>query len=1059
MNITQAAIEKNRVTTIALLVVAAMGISSFLGLPQSEDPGFLVRTAVVQTIFPGASPERVEQLVTDKLEKVIQEIPELDYVGSQSKTGVSIIHVNVREEYTVLRPIWDSLRRKIDSARGDLPDDVRGPFVNDEFGDVFGILLTITGDGFSYAEIKEVADEVRDELLLLEDVAKVEIFGAQEERVFVEYNNARLAEYGLSPIQLQQLLEAQNIIIPGGSITTELEKIVLEPSGNFESLEGIRRTVIQIPGSSDLVYLEDLAEIRRGYIDPPESMARGSEGECLALAISMREGGNIVELGAVVRPALERLEAFYPIGVEFDWVQFAPDTVANLVDGFVVNLYQAIGIVTLVMLSFLGLRTGLVVASLIPMAMLSTLLMMSVLNIGLDQMSIASLIIALGMLVDNAIVMSESIMVSMAGGKKPVAAAIESATELMIPLLTSSLTTAAAFLPIYLAESAVGEYTAPLFKVVTITLLCSWVLSLTMIPMLCATFLRVEPQAEDPYGSRFYRIYRGLLLAGLRRRGLTLVAVAGVFFLAILGLGLVPNIFFPSNDRPTFTVEVELPVGTPIERTGAVVAEIEDFIRAELVTGAWPGEEHVGWWGRLMGKEPRPDGVVNWATFVGNGGPKFTLGYNPGLKSPEYAILLVNTVTRPAVDEIIPHIERFAGGRYPDAKATVRPLSNGPPAWPPVEVRLSGRDTDVLFDLVDQVKAKMREIPGTKLIDDDWGARSKKLVVQVDGPRARRAGVSNQDVAISLRTFLDGLETTEYREGDQLIPVTLRSVAAERQDFDKLETLNVYSQSTGSSVSLKQVADIAVAWEPAQVKRRDRLRTVAVECAVEPGTTAAEVDAVLLPWLEEQAKGWAPGYGFEIGGENESSGEANASIGAKLPVAGLIIVMLLVGQFNSIRRPLIILITIPLGVIGVVVGLLVARSYFGFMTLLGIISLAGIVINNAIVLLDRIRIEIEEGGLEPGQAILESAQKRLRPILLTTCTTIGGMIPLWLGGGAMWEPMAISIIFGLAFATMLTLGVVPILYSLFFRVSFEGFGRPRIDRVESGDGVSSSTDS
>ncbi|MCP3995895.1 MAG: efflux RND transporter permease subunit, partial [bacterium] len=308
-----------------------------------------------------------------------------------------------------------------------------------------------------------------------------------------------------------------------------------------------------------------------------------------------------------------------------------------------------------------------------------------------------------------------------------------------------------------------------------------------------------------------------------------------------------------------------------------------------------------------------------------------------------------------------------------------------------------------------------------------------------DGPRARRAGVPNQDGATSLQTFLEGLDTTEYREDDQLIPVTLRSVAAERHDVDKLETLNIYAQSTGSSVPLKQVADVEVAWEPAQVKRRNRLRTVAVECAVEPGTTAAEVDAVLIPWLEEEAKTWAPGYSFEIGGENESSGEANASIGAKLPVAGLIIVMLLVAQFNSFRRPLIILITIPLGVIGVVIGLLVARSYFGFMTLLGIISLAGIVINNAIVLLDRIRIEIEVGGLEPQQAILESAQKRLRPILLTTCTTIGGMIPLWLGGGAMWEPMAISIIFGLAFATMLTLGVVPILYSLFFRVSFQGF--------------------
>ena len=1039
MSITRAAIERNRVTTAALLVVAAAGVSSFLNLPQSEDPGFIIRTAVVQTVFPGASPERVEQLVTDKLEKVIQEIPELDFVSSQSKTGVSLLWVNVREEYRDMRPIWDNLRRKVDKARADLPEGIRGPIVNDEFGDVFGIVLTITGDGFSYAEIKEIADEVRDELLLLADVAKVDIFGAQEERVFVEYNNARLSEYGLSPIQLQQLLQAQNIIIPGGSITTEFERIVLEPSGNFESLEAIGHTVIQIPGSRDLVYLGDLAEISRGYIDPPQSMARGREGECLALAISMREGGNVVELGEVVRPVLERLQGFYPIGVEFDWVQFAPDTVANLVDGFVKNLYQAIAIVTLVMLLSLGIRTGLVVATLIPMAMLVTLVMMSVFSIGLDQMSIASLIIALGMLVDNAIVMSESILVSMGEGKKPVTAAVESAAELKLPLLTSSLTTAAAFLPIYLAESAVGEYTAPLFKVVTLTLLGSWVLSLTMIPMFCALFLRVEPRKKGAYGSRFYRAYRGFLIAALKRRWLTLLAVAAVFAVAMLGFAVVPKIFFPPNDRTTFTVEVELPVGTPIERTTAVAAEIEDFIRAELVVGAWPGNEEIGWWGRLRGREGRPDGVVNWATFIGNGGPKFTLGYNPGLQSPEYGILLLNTVTRPVIDEIIPVIEAFAGGRFPDAKTTVRPLSTGPPAWPPVEVRLSGRSTDVLFDLVDQVKAKMREIPGTKLIDDDWGARSKKLLVEVDEPRARRAGVSNQDVAISLQTFLEGLETTEYREGDQLIPVTLRSVAAERHDIDKIETLNVYSQATGAAVPLKQVADVEIAWEPAQIKRRNRLRTVAVECGVEPGVTAAEVTAELEPWLAELSRDWPPGYGFELGGENESSGEANASIGEKLPIAGLLIVLLLVWQFNSYRRPLIILITIPLGVIGVVVGLLVAGSYFGFMTLLGIISLAGIVINNAIVLLDRIRIEIEDNGLAPQRAIIESAQKRLRPILLTTCTTIGGMLPLWFGGGAMWEPMAIAIIFGLAFATALTLGVVPVLYSIFFKVSFDRF--------------------
>jgi multidrug efflux pump subunit AcrB len=734
---------------------------------------------------------------------------------------------------------------------------------------------------------------------------------------------------------------------------------------------------------------------------------------------------------------VNELLAHYPIGVDFELVQFAPDTVSELIDGFVANLLQAVGIVTLVMLLSLGLRTGLVVSTLIPMAMLVTLFMMSVFDIGLDQMSIASLIIALGMLVDNAIVMSESILVSMREGKKPVAAAVESARELQVPLLTSSLTTAAAFLPIFLAESATGEYTAPLFKVVTITLLGSWLLSLTMVPLLCARFLRVRGGGEGggnggeaaSFDTPFYRRYRGVLLSFLRHRALFLAGVAAVFALAMVGLGQVPQLFFPPNDAPVFTLEIELPVGTPIARTEAVVAAFEDHLRAEHWVGGAGGETNGG-----------TEGVTSWVSFVGNGGPKFKLSYNPGLASPEYAILLLNATSRSHVDVMIPRLEAFANSRFPDLKATLRPLSNGPPAWPPVEVRLSGRDTDALFDLVEKTKAKMAGIPGTKLIDDNWGPRSKKLIVDIDEARARRAGVTNQDVAISLQAFFDGIETTDFREGDQLIPVTLRSVAAERDDLGKLETVNVYSQATGASVPLKQVADVSVAWQPAQVRRRDRLRSVAVQCADGPSTTAAEITAELRRWLEVESAGWGPGYSWELGGVEESSSKANQSIAEKLPIAGMIIVLLLVAQFNSIRRPLIILITIPLGVIGVVVGLLLARSYFGFMTLLGVISLAGIVINNAIVLLDRIRLEIEDNGRTPQDAILESAQRRLRPILLTTCTTVGGMLPLWWGGGAMWEPMAISIIFGLVFATALTLGVVPVLYSVFFRVSFRDGG-------------------
>ena len=1021
MDLTRFALERRVVTGVAVVVLVFMGLQAFFNLPRSEDPGFVIRVALVTTYFPGASPERVEELVTDKLEKAIQEIPEIDFISSQSKTGVSIVYVTVLERYKVMRPIWDNLRRKVERASRELPDGVRGPFVNDEFGDVFGILIGLTGEGYDYAELKDVADQVRDQLLRLDDVAKVEISGAQEERIFVEYSNARLAEIGLSPGQLRSILESRNIIIPGGSVTVGPERISLEPSGNFESVEDLSRAVISLPGRSDLVYLGDIARITRGYIDPPSAKMFTNGAPSLGLAVSLREGGDISRLGVEADALLGRLRTAYPIGVDFEVLNFQPRTVDGKVREFVVNLLQAVGIVMLVMLVMLGLRTGLVVASLIPTTMILSFLVMSILDIGLDQMSLASLIIALGMLVDNAIVMSESIMVRMAEGRTPVDAAMRSAHELRIPLLTSSLTTAAAFLPIYLAKSSTGEYTAPLFKVVTIALLCSWLLALTLTPLLCVTFLRVKrsPEAAS-YDTRFYRRYRSILLGGLRRPWLALGAVVGLLFLAFMGMGHLPFIFFPPSDKSTFTVALEMPLGTSIERTEEVAGEVDGFIRRELRTS-----------------DERESGITRWATWIGEGAPKFELAYNPEPPSPNYAFLLVRTTSRETLLGMIPRLETFCRDTLPDLEVTAHPLGLGPPIEIPIEVRLSGDDTETLFQLVDRVRTHLRSIPGTKTVRDNWGLRTKKLVVRIDEPRALRAGVTNEDVAVSLQTVLSGIQTTQFREADEVIPVTLRSVAADRQDLGKLETLNVYSQATGRSVPLKQVADVEVAWEPSRIYRRDRLRTVTVESDVQAGTTAAAVTAELLPWLEEESRSWDLGYVWELGGENETSTKANESIVVNLPFVGLIILMLLVWQFNSLVKPAIILLTIPLALIGVSFGLLVTGQYMGFMPFLGIISLAGIVINNAIVLIDRIGVEIDENGLEPAKAVVEAAQRRLRPILLTTATTVGGLLPLWLGGGAMWEAMAVAIIFGLVFATALTLGVVPILYSLFYRVRYD----------------------
>ncbi len=1023
MSLTRLAIEKNRITFVALAVILIAGVQAFFQLPRAEDPGFIIRAAQVMTHFPGASPERIEQLITEKLEKAIMEMPELDFVSSESKTGTSIIIVNILESYREMRPIWDKLRRKIDDVRPELPDGVIGPFVNDEFGDVFGTIVTVTGEGYSYAELKDVADDVRDELLLIDEVAKVEIYGAQEERIFVDYSNSRLAELGLSAVQLQQILESQNIILPGGDVSTGYERIVLEPTGSFESVEDLNGMVIRLPGLNDLLYLGDIARVYRGYIDPPQSKMTSSGVPGLGLAISLREGGNITVLGDKVQALVGDLQEQYPYGVNFDFVALQSYHVDRKVREFTSNLLQAVVLVLAVMLVTLGLRTGLVVATLVPMAMIMSLLVMSFLGIGLDQMSLASLIIALGMLVDNAIVMSESIMVQMRGGKPAMDAAVDSARELQAPLLTSSLTTAAAFLPIYLAESSTGEYTAPLFKVVTIALLSSWILALTMTPLFCVYFLKVERQDKVSYDTPFYRRYRGVLLMCLRHPVLALGGVALAFALAMYGMGFVPNIFFPQNDKAILTAELKLPVGSPLERTEAVVREIEAFMKGELVVGP-----------------EREEGIVNWASIIGEGGPRYALSYNPEPPKPEFAYMLINATSRDVITgELTPKLESFCLERFPDLSPTISLMPLGPPAKAPVEIRLLGREEDVVFGLMDRVKERLDQIPGVKNVRDNWGLRTKKLIVQVNQPRAQRAGLSNLDVALSLQTVLDGFETTQYREDDKVIPITMRSVAAERDDLGKLESHNIFSQSTGQSVPLKQVADLEVVWQPAVIFRRDRLKTVTVSADVDPGVSPVEASMTMDGWLQGEERNWPLGYRYELGGDIENSQKANESIAAKLPIAGFIIMMLLVGQFNSIRRPLIIMAAIPLALIGVTVGLLALDSYFGFMTLLGIISLAGIVINNAIVLIDRIKIEIQEKGREPARAVIEAAQRRLRPILLTTATTVGGLIPLYLGGGPMYEPMAIAIMFGLMFSTALTLGIVPILYSLLFGVRFRDF--------------------
>ena len=1020
MNFTEHTLKNRQVSLLIMLVIVIAGIMAFKTISRAQDPGFIIRTAQVITRLPGASPARIEMLITDKLEKKIQEMPEIDSITSQSKAGISVINVNIKESYTNLRPIWDKLRRKVSAAKSDLPSEAKTSEVNDDFGDVFGIVISIITDGFDYADTKEVADQVRDELLRLPLVAKVNIFGAQKERIVIEYNNSQLIELGMTPSYIAQFLGSKNIILSGGNVTTPNEVIAVEPSGNIDSVQALRDTYIPVPGGTGVLPLGDIAAIYRSYDDPPKAIVHTNGKTSLSLAISMTEGGNIVNLGKDTKALLSNLQEQYPWGYSFEIVAFQPYLVTNTIRTFMSNLVQAVLVVSFTMLATLGLRTGLVVSTLIPVTVLGTIAVMKLLEIGLDQVSLAALMIALGMLVDNSIVMTESIVSRIEAGQKSFAAALSAAKELKVPLLTSSLTTSAAFLPIFLAQSTTGEYTAPIFKVVTIALLISWFLALTMIPLLGVIFLKAGRRSEaEKANNRFEFIeaaYSRFLNAMLRRRSATVGAVGLMFVLALVGFKLIPSIFFPPSEDPTFKIELELPLGTPIAKTEAVVSKIELY---------------------LSTLQSDTDGLTNWAAFIGNSGPRYVLTHSSKPSSPNYAFFMLNAGNGEDVDGLIRKLDDYIFNNFPDVNHSVKKLENGAPVSHPIEVRLSGQNKNTLFSISKTVKARLKEIAGVKSISDNWGRQTKKFLVNVDEARAQSLGVNNSDIAQSMKSSLNGYQVADYREGDKIIPIILKAETLSENGTLVPTSLNVFSQSSNATYPMDEVADYALGWESPIVFRRDRALTMSVTADLEEGKTATEVNVELRAWLEAESASWPPGFRWEFGGEAETSGKANDSISEKLPIAGLIILLLLMFQFNSYRKTVIILLMIPLSIIGVVCGLLLAQSYMGFMTLLGIISLAGIVINNAIVLIDRIQYEESVNGLALVQAIPVAAKRRLRPILLTTATTVLGMIPLWLGGGVMWEPMAVSIIFGLLGATVLTLGLVPVLYSIFYGVKFD----------------------
>ena len=887
--------------------------------------------------------------------------------------------------------------------------------MNDEEGVTAIATIALWSDGFSMAEMRDVARDTRELLYTLKGVRKVDLLGVQEERVYLELNPATLAEIGVSPNQIFGTLSEQNIIEPGGDINAGGRTVILEPSGNLASVEDIGAVAFRIPNTDRTLRLDEVMTIRRDYADPPHFPAFFNNRPAIILSVATIEGTNNIAFGRALTALLNDIQQDLPIGFVLDYATFQPDLIEAAVQGAVSNVYQTLAIVLAVVMLFLGLRTGLIVGSFVPLTMLVGIIMMRLFEVELQRMSIAAMIIALGLLVDNGIVVAEDIRVRMERGIARAVSAAQSVQSLAIPLLTSSLTTIFAFLPMLLVEGGTGEYVRSLAQVVAILLLASWFLSMTVTPALCAWFLKVPAKAEGQgddealaFDGPVYRAYR-LILTGLLKARWVVVAISIALLVgAVQLLGTVKTEFFPLGDRNQLLVYLDFEAGTDVRETERELRKLT----------AW-----------LSNPELNPEVTANVA-YVGFGGPRFFLALSPVDPDPQRAFVLVNTATVDQVGPLMTRINNFLDTNIAGARADAKRMWFGSTEPGIVQIRLVGADSDRLFEQANVLVDAFNDIPGTVGIKQDWENKILKLLVEVDQVRASRAGVSSEDVAGALNATFAGWTVSDYREGDRIIPIVVRGQEEVRFSLSGLQRVRIYSARNDTFVTLGQVAEIRPEWRFSRIERRDQQRTVTVE-GRHPELPAPQLLGLLQPSLAALDLG--PGQRWEVGGEIEDQADANEKLFGLLPMALTGIVVLLVGQFNSFRKGGIILSTIPLILIGGTLGLLIMNAPYGFMVLLGFFSLAGILINNGIVLIDRIQIE-EASGRDPLDAVVIACLARFRPILMTTLTTVLGLVPLILFGGALFYGMASVIAFGLIVGSVLTLGFVPVVYTLLFRV-------------------------
>ncbi len=1062
-NLSEWALKHQPLVLYLILVMGVMGVFAYGRLGQSEDPPFTFKALTIRTMWPGASAAEVDQQVTERLERKLQEVPNVNFVRSYSRPGESLILFSIDDAApaSAVPETQYQVRKRVGDIRQTLPQGVLGPFFNDEFGDTFGNIFAITGEGYSYADKKLFADRVRREMLRLPDVAKVDIIGEQDEKIFIELSNIKLATLGIDGATIIAAMQAQNAVAPGGAFETATDKIFVRAGGAFDSVDAIRNFTIR--ANNRVFKIGDIAHVKRGFADPPFTKMRYLGREALGLGVAMRAGGDIVQLGHSLDAALVKLEETLPIGLELHRVNDQPRAVRNSVREFARSLAEAIIIVLAVTFFSLGLRTGFVVALSIPLVMALTFFFMYLFDVGLHKISLGALVLGLGLLVDDAIIAVEMMAIKMEQGWDRTRAASFAYTSTAFPMLTGTLVTVAGFLPIATARSGTGEYTRSIFQVTSLALIISWFAAVIFIPYLgyhilpdykdgrpvitprtrrvagwiaripligarlaarvappelAGTIGGIDATPHDPalagehdvYNSPFYRRFRRTVSWCVAHRRAVIAVTILLFASSLFAFKFVQQQFFPSSTRVELLVDLKLAEGSSFQATEAQVRKLEQFL---------DGQKEL---------------FDNYVSYVGTGSPRFYFPLDQQLPAASFAQFVITTHHVAARVELRSRlIELFESG-FPEIRTRVLELQNGPPIGFPVQFRVSGEDIPTIRRLATEVADAMRSNPGLANVQFDWDERSKVIRLEVDQDKARLLGVSSQELATFINTSLNGVQATMYRERDKLIEVLIRGPAGERAKLHLLESLSVPTRA-GKAVPLTQIAKIRYEFEDGVIWRRDRLPTITVRADIyqrelQPATVSAQVDKLLEPLRARLPVG----YRIDIGGAVEESAKGQASINAGLPLFLGVVFTILMIQLMSIQRVILVVLTAPLGLIGVAMALLLFNKPFGFVAMLGTIALFGMIMRNSVILIDQIEQDIAAGEA-PFTAIIEATVRRLRPIALTALAAILAMIPLTRSD--FFGPMAVSIMGGLLVATLLTLLFLPALYAAWFRITPE----------------------